>query len=156
MVGILQPYAKICTRMNCVMEFPLPNNRPRSEVSKGYVFTGIVTSTMGEGAGVTPNASWDTSHGQNRGGGCSEVNQPPPPPDRTTTPWTAAPLPLDRTTSPLDRTTTPAGQQKSTPWTTPPPPPSSGQNLPPGYIWELRSMGGRHASYWNAFLLFLF
>ena len=49
----------------------------------------------------------------------------------------------------------------------PPPPGSEVNHLPPGsdvnhlppppgYIWELWSMGGRYASYWNAFLFQLF
>ena len=50
--------------------------RPRSEASEGYVFTGVCHSVTNRGGGVTPNASWDRSHGQ--GGGGSAQHLPPP------------------------------------------------------------------------------
>ena len=42
--------------------------RPPSESSEGRVFTGVCHSVTERGGGVTPNASWDRSHGQGDGG----------------------------------------------------------------------------------------
>ena len=87
--------------------------------------------------GVTLNASWDRSHahGDGEGGWWSQVNHFPPPTPRQD------PSPPDRTHHPLDWTHHPLDS-------TPPP-----LHRTPAYLRELRSMGGRCVSYWNASLL---
>ena len=102
------------------------------------------------GGGVTPNASWDRSHGH-RGGECTT----PPrtrsqhlPLDNTSLPpgqhLPPPPGPGHNTSLPPSWTTPPSLR----PWTTPPslPPPPSGQH-PPGLC-----TGRQYTSYWNAFL----
>ena len=84
------------------------------------------------GGGVTSNASWDRSHGQGKvvlcwGGG--------------------GPVKGGRVGGDIHP---PPGQDQYLPH--PPPPPRTGPPPPP--IRELRSMRGRYASYWNAFLSF--
>ena len=115
--------------------------RPRSEVSEGYVFTGVCHSFCS-----TP-------------GGWEEWTTPPPgqhlpPPNQgqmsqhLLPPWTTPP-PLDNTSLPLDNTSHPLPRQHlPPPWTTPPSPQSHLPPSPPGLC-----TGGRYASYWNAFLL---
>ena len=73
---------------------------PRIRASQGYVFTGICLSKSG--GGVTPNASWDRSHGQ-----------------RGREEWTTSPL--SRSQHPLPGQHPPPArwQHLPHPWTTP-------------------------------------
>ena len=119
--------------------------------------TGVCQSfcPMGEGGGVTPNASWDRSHGHTVEGQVVVVVRGQP--------------------APLDRTHHPPGQDHQTPWTGPtptskgptlqtgPPAPTPGQDLPstpppppPAYIQEPRSMGRRYPSLLECILYNLF
>ena len=103
--------------------------RPRSEVSEGYVFTGVCHSVTSRGGGVTPNASWDRSHGQRLEGGGSAQHLPPlyntslPPQTRS---QHLPPCPLDNTSlPPLDDTSLPPLDNTSLPSRT------RSQHLPP-------------------------
>ena len=90
---------------------------PRSEATEGYVFTGMCHSlcpTMGE---VTPNASWDRSHGY-KGGDLAQGGRSgprgvdiPSPLTRTSTPW-KSPTPLE-VTNPPDLTSPPPPRMSS-------------------------------------------
>ena len=99
---------------------------PVSEASEGYVFTDVCH--FNGGGGVTPDASWDRSHGYGINHLLPPGQDPPPPsgqhlppPDRTPTQQHPPPPgqhlpppPPDNTSTPLSRTTTPP--------TLPPPP----------------------------------
>ena len=87
--------------------------RPRSE---GYVFTGVCHSVTERGGGgvVTPNASWDRSHGQGEVVLSGGEWTTPPPLGQHHHPWPTPP--------------TPGQNHPPPPWTTPPPP---GQHSPP-------------------------
>ena len=133
------------------LEIYFSGYRPRSE---GYFFTSvslILFNWGGGGGGVTPNASWDRSHGQGGkvlwpglgGRGVDNTSLPPPttppsPPPRQHPPTPGQHLP------PLDNTSLPTGQHSPLYNTSLPPP---GQQPPPREL----SAGGRYASYWNAF-----
>ena len=83
------------------------------------------------------------------------------PPDQADTPQTRQTPPRTRQTPPDQADPpgpdTPPQDQADTPWTRQNPPgpgrPPQTRQTPPEEDCSIRSMSGRHASYWNAFLL---
>ena len=144
---------------------------PRSKASEGYVFTSICHSVILRGGGVTPNASWDRSHGHGGGvvtwlgggvvtwpggGGRSGLHLPPWPGSKVTTSPPRQHLPPPgQHLPPLDNNSLPPGQHLPPPWTTPPSP-LDNTSLPPrpgSKVTTPPLPPGQYASYWNAFLL---
>ena len=108
---------------------PVCHYRPQRSCGQGNVFTGVCDSV--HRGGVCLSACWDT-----------------------TTPRSRHPLGAG---TPLEQT--PPGS-RHTPWSRPPkqtPPPPGADTLPPrSRLRHIRSMSGRYASYWNAFLFFCY
>ena len=127
--------------------------RPRSEASKGYVFTGICLSNSGGGGGrwATRSQHLPPSSGPGHNTSLPQTrSQHPPEPGHNTS------LP------PRTRSQHSPGPDHNTslpPWTRsqhlpPSPPPGPDQvTTPPSAPPHRTCAGGRYASYWNAFLL---
>ena len=98
-----------------------------TKLGQGNVFTGVCDSVHRGGEGVCLSACWDAT-------------------PREQTPQEQTPLPI----SP------PPTGSRHLPWSRPPweeIPPRSRHPPPPEADASIRSMSGRYASYWNAFLL---
>ena len=100
--------------------------RPQRSCGQGYVFTRVCDSVHGGSLRRTPLDQADTPRDQTA------------PPDQGEPPWDQADTPQDQGEPPRDQ-----GE---------PPTPVPGRHPPPEEDCSIRSMSGRYASYWNAFL----
>ena len=108
--------------------------RPQRSCGQGYVFTRVCDSVHRGVSGEPPPGPRRT------------------PPDQSDPPGMENP-PGARQTPPVPRRTPPTRQTPPPPWDQADPPRT--RQIPPGEDCSIRSMSGRYASYWNAFLFIL-
>ena len=106
--------------------------RPQQSCGQGYVFTRVCDSVHRGVSGQPPPRTW-------QGDPPDQADTPPPGPGKEPPPWS-------RQTPPEPGRENPPADQADTP---PRPGPPREEDF------SIRSMSGRYASYWNAFLFYL-
>ena len=130
-------HLKLCLHLTSFSPFLLP---AATKLGLGNVFTGVCDSV--HGGGVCLSACWDARPPQTRHTAPPDQAHHPP------GPGTPPPPPTRHNPPPQTRHTTPPDQahHHPGPGTPPPSPPPREADT------SIRSMSGRYASYWNAFL----
>ena len=138
---------------------------PATKLGQGYVFTGVCDSVHGGGvsasvhAGIHPSGA-DTPWEQTPREQTPPRSRHPTPRADTplpeqTPPWTRHPPEQTPPGPDTPRSRHPLYQTPSPGADTPPNQTPPRADTPPGGCWEIRSMRGRYASYWNAILFLL-